>query len=214
MGRVRYTGAEHEGLWARMSSGDSEGEEKVKELKEDNHPPPSPPKAKPPPPKPPATKSGGKKIPRMHFEWDDSSDAILPPSKTKKSPPQAPPPHTIQATRPQDPPPKRGGVPTTPKSTHRQRPRPVFTGLAGGHHARCPLEEGGVVWREYPDNPPLSEVARNLLFPSPEAAHEYLEPVCKPEGKATRPPHCLRASLTRRLTPDKPQDQPPHSPQD
>ena len=68
--------ADDEGLWARMVGGDWEGEEEAKEVKEET-PPPT--KAKAPPPKPPATKFGGKKIPTMHVESDDSSDGSLHP---------------------------------------------------------------------------------------------------------------------------------------
>ena len=38
MGQVGYTGAEDEGVWERMVGIDWEGEEEVKEVKEDNPP--------------------------------------------------------------------------------------------------------------------------------------------------------------------------------
>ena len=57
-------------------------------------------------------------------------------------------------------------------------------GTVTGVHRR----KTGVVWVKYPGNPTLYEVARGLLFPSPEAAQEHLERVCKGKGKATPPP--------------------------
>ena len=47
---------------------------------------------------------------------------------------------------------------------------------------------GKVVWAEYPRNPTLYEVARGLLFPSPEPAQEHLERVRKGKGKPTPAP--------------------------
>ena len=61
---------------------------------------------------------------------------------------------------------------------------------------------------EYPNNPMLYEVVHHLLFPSPKAAHKHLERICKPKVKATPPPPSLWASLTRRLTPYRPQGYP------
>ena len=61
-------------------------------------------------------------------------------------------------------------------------PRGVEVGTRRGVHRR----KAGVVWVEYPGNATLYEVARNLLFPTPEAAHEHLERVCK--GKKAPPP--------------------------
>ena len=45
---------------------------------------------------------------------------------------------------------------------------------------------------EYPDNPTLYKVARNLLLPSPKAAHEHLECACKPKGMPPPPPQAFR----------------------
>ena len=74
LGRMGYTGAEDEGIWARMVGGDWEGEEAVKE----KHPP-HPPRPNHHPPKPPVTKTGDNKNSRWHFESDDSSDGAIPP---------------------------------------------------------------------------------------------------------------------------------------
>ena len=131
----------------------------------------------------------------MHFESDDSSDGTLPPSKKK-----APPGHKGHP-RPQDnPSPQRGGDGADDlifgTKVHVPYSRGVEVGTVCGVHRR----KVGVVWVEYPHNPTLYEVARNLLFPSLEAAHEHLERVRKPKGKPPPPPS-LQASLTRRLTP-------------
>ena len=58
---------------------------------------------------------------------------------------------------------------------HVPYPTGVEVGTVIGVHWR----KAGVVWVEYPGNPTLYEVARGLLFPSPEAAQEHLERVCK-----------------------------------
>ena len=107
-----------------MVGGDWEGEEEVQEMKVDNPPPP---KAKAPLPKPPANKSGGNKIPRMHFESDESSNGALPPSKKKA--PLPPSPTATKAT----PAPK-----TRPHRRH-QGPRPHGGGSPWFGYATPPL---------------------------------------------------------------------------
>ena len=52
MGQVGYIGAEDEGAWPRTEGSDWEGEEEVKEVKEET-PPPQRPKHHPPNPQPP-----------------------------------------------------------------------------------------------------------------------------------------------------------------
>ena len=197
MGHVGYTWAEDEGVWAGMVGGDWEGEEEVKEVKEEK---PFPTKAKAPPPKPLATQIGGKKTPKMHIESDDLSDGALPNHK-KRTPPPKPPPATKGTPAPKTPPPQRGGDgaddPIVGTKVHVPHSRGVEVGTVRGVHRR----KAGVVWVEYLDNPQLYEVAQNLRFPSPEPAHEHLERVRKPKAKPPPPPPSLRASLTRRVTP-------------
>ena len=99
---------------------------------------------------------------------------------------------------------------------HLPYPTGVEVGTVTGVHRR----KAGVVWVEYQNNPQLYEVARSLLFPTPEGAQEHLDCVCKGKGKANPPPPGIWASLTRKLTPcltpkltpDKPQKYPPTNP--
>ena len=48
--------------------------------------------------------------------------------------------------------------------------------------------KASVVWVEYLSNPTLYQVARGLLFPSPDAPQEHLECVRNCKGKAPPPP--------------------------
>ena len=149
-------------MWARMVGGDWEGEEEVKEVKEGNlHP-----KAKAPPPQQPTTKTGGKKIPRMHFESDDSSNGALPPSK-KKDPP---PPGHKGLPRPQDnppPPPKGGEVdlsndPIVGTKVHVPYSRGMEVGTVRGVHQRKAGCLGGK-----PKQPPTLQACPQPPFPLP-----------------------------------------------
>ena len=85
---------------------------------------------------------------------------------------------------------------SAPKSTS-PYPTGVEVGTVTGVHRR----KTGVVWVEYPKKPQLYEVARGLLFPTPEGAQEHLDRVRKGKGKATPLPPSLRASLTRKQPP-------------
>ena len=54
---------------------------------------------------------------------------------------------------------------------HVPYPTGVEKGTVRGVHGR----KGGAVWVEYPGGTTLYEVARHLLFPTPEAAEQYRE---------------------------------------
>ena len=78
-----YTGAEDEGVWARMVGGDWE-EEGEEELKDERPPLP---KAKAPPPKPATTKTGARISSESILSWMTHQMEPSPPPPKKKTPP-------------------------------------------------------------------------------------------------------------------------------
>ena len=111
-----------------------------------------------------------------------------PPSKRQARPPPSSPRPQCPPRPQDDAPPKGGGDgaddPLVGTKVHVPYPKAVEVGTVTGVHRR----KAGVVWVGYPSNPTLYEVARGLLFPSPEAAQEPLERVRNGKGKATPPP--------------------------
>ena len=72
-----------------------------------------------------------------------------------------------------------------PEGSERREPCAMSTG--GSRALSGWNTQTSLVWVEYPDKPQLYKVARNLPFPSPEAAHEHLERIRKPKAKAASP---------------------------
>ena len=126
----------------------------------------------------------------------------FPPQKRKPPSPLAPPGRKGHP-RPQDnPPPKKeegdgADHPIVGTKVHVPDSQGVEVGTLRGVHRR----KAGVVWVEYPDNGHLYEVARNLLFPSLEVAHEHFERVRKPKAKASPPPPPSSDQLDPRTDP-------------
>ena len=105
------------------------------------------------------------------------------------TPPTRNPPPPGAHPRPQRPPPparKPRGADDLLVSAkvHVPYPKGVEVPTVTGVHRK----KAGVVWVEYPNNPQLYEVARGVLFPTPQGAQEHLERVRKGKGKANPPP--------------------------
>ena len=153
-----------------MVGGDWEGDGGKSCKKRD----PPPPKAKPPPPKPQPPKLVARKSPKSILSW--MTHHMEPPPPPKRNPPPQGFPTSKATPPPKTNPPQKGGRigtdhPIVSTNVHGPYSPGVDMGTVRVVHRR----RTGVVSVEYPRNATPYEVARHLLFPSPEASHEHLE---------------------------------------
>ena len=102
------------------------------------------------------------------------------------SPPKPPARPQRRTPPPRQPPPPKGGGCRQPPLKH-QSPHLVPHGLGGRHHHWCPPEESRRCLGGIPRHPHALRGGPPVLVPSPEAAQEHLEDVCKGKRKASPP---------------------------